>query len=192
MQVILLQDVETLGLRGDVVDVARGYARNYLLPRRLAERATTARVADLRRRDEQRARHEARTAEQGREIANVLEKTVLRFEVKAGPTGSLFGSVTPTDVADEIWRVRKIRVDRRKVELEEPIKRVGRYEVPIEVFDDVRVDVKTLVVPEGGELPPEEEPAEPEPDRGDLETAEQAEMSTDTPQADVAVENETN
>jgi large subunit ribosomal protein L9 len=192
MQVILLQDVETLGLRGDVVDVARGYARNYLLPRRLAERATTARVADLRRRDEQRARHEARTAEQGREIANVLEKTVLRFEVKAGPTGSLFGSVTPTDVADEIWRVRKIRVDRRKVELEEPIKRVGRYEVPIEVFDDVRVDVKTLVVPEGGELPPEEEPAEPEPDRGDLETAEQAEMSTDTPQADVAVENDTN
>jgi large subunit ribosomal protein L9 len=156
MQVILLTDVEKLGLRGDVVDVARGYARNYLLPRRLAESATPARVAELRRVDEQRAKHEARTAEQAHEIAEVLGKTVLRFEVKAGPTGSLFGSVTPSDVADEIWRARKIRVDRRKISID-PIKRIGRYTIPIEVFQDVDVEVKTLVVPEGGELPPEEE-----------------------------------
>jgi len=157
MQVILLQDVEKVGLRGEVVDVARGYARNFLLPRRLAEAATPTRVAELRKREEQRARHEARSVEQGREIAELLSKTVLRFEVKAGPTGALFGSVTPTDIADEIWRARKVRVDRRKIELADPIKRIGRYEVPIEVFTDVRVDVKTLVVPEGGELPPEEE-----------------------------------
>src|ERR671930_1896078 len=157
MQIILLTDVEKLGLRGDVVDVARGYARNYLLPRQLAEAATPAKVAELRRRDEQRARHEARSAEQAEAIADTLRKTVLRFEVKAGPTGALFGSVTPTDIADEIWRVRKVRVDRRKIELHDPIKRIGRYEVPVEVFTDVRVDVKTLVVPEGGELPPEEE-----------------------------------
>lgn len=156
MQIILLQDVEKLGLRGDVVDVARGYARNYLLPRRMAETATPARVAELRRVDAQRARHEARTAEQAQEIAEVLGKTVLRFEVKAGPTGALFGSVTPSDVADEIWRARKVRVDRRKVAID-PIKRIGRYSVPIEVFQDVHVEVKTLVVPEGGELPPEEE-----------------------------------
>src|SRR5919108_935028 len=110
-----------------------------------------------RKRATERARHEARSVEQGREIAELLGKTVLRFEVKTGPTGALFGSVTPTDVADEIWRVRKVRVDRRKIDLPEPIKRVGRYEVPIEVFTDVSVDVKTLVVPEGGELPPEEE-----------------------------------
>jgi large subunit ribosomal protein L9 len=157
VEVILLSDVDKVGLRGEVVDVARGYARNFLLPRHLAEPATPARVADLRKREEQRARHEARTLEQGQEIAEVLSKTVLRFDVKAGPTGALFGSVTPTDVADEIWRARKVRVDRRKIELGEPIKRIGRYEVPIEVFTDVRVDVKTLVVPEGGELPPEEE-----------------------------------
>ena len=157
MQVILLSDVEKVGLRGEVVNVARGYARNYLLPRRLAEPATPARVAELQRRDAQRARQEARTFEQGREVASVLEKTVLRFEVKAGPTGSLFGSVTPTDVADELWRTRKVRVDRRKIQLEEPIRRVGRYSVPIEVFTDLVVEVKTLVVPEGGELPPEEE-----------------------------------
>ena len=157
MEVILLSDVEKVGLRGDVVDVARGYARNFLLPRRLAEPATAARVAELRRRDAERARHEARTAEQAQEIAELLGKTVLRFDVKAGPTGALFGSVTPTDVADEIWRTRKVRVDRRKIDLPDPIKRIGRYQVPVDVFTDVRVEVKTLVVPEGGELPPEEE-----------------------------------
>jgi large subunit ribosomal protein L9 len=157
VEVILLSDVEKVGLRGDVVDVARGYARNFLLPRRLAEPATPARVAELRKRDAQRARHEARTVEQAQDIAEVLGKTVLRFDVKAGPTGALFGSVTATDVADELWRTRKVRVDRRKIDLHDPIKRIGRYAVPIDVFTDVRVEVKTLVVPEGGELPPEEE-----------------------------------
>src|SRR5215470_3418204 len=105
MEVILLADVEKLGLRGDVVDVARGYVRNFLLPRRLAETATPATVAEVRRRDADRARHEARSVEQARDIADVLGKTVLRFEVKAGPTGALFGSVTASDVADELWRV---------------------------------------------------------------------------------------
>jgi large subunit ribosomal protein L9 len=156
MDVILLEDVEKLGLRGDVVDVARGYARNYLLPRRLAEVATPARVAELERVEAQRARHEARSAEQALEIAEVLGKTVLHFEVKAGPTGALFGSVTPSDVVDEIWRTRKVRVDRRRI-ASDPIKRIGRYSIPIELFQDVVVEVKTLVVPEGGELPPEEE-----------------------------------
>ena len=156
MQVILLQDVEKLGLRGDVVDVARGYARNFLLPRRLAENATPARVAELQRVDAERAKHEARSEEQAQEIAEVLGKTVLRFEVNAGPTGTLFGSVTPSDIADEIWRTRKVRVDRRKIAID-PLKRIGRFSVPIELFQDVTVEVKTLVVPEGGELPPEEE-----------------------------------
>jgi large subunit ribosomal protein L9 len=172
MDVILTADVEKLGLRGEVVHVADGYARNYLLPRRLAERATPGRVDELRRVDAQRAQHEARSVEQARSIAETLTKTVLRFEVKAGPTGALFGSVTPTDITDEIWRVRKIRVDRRKVELEEPIKRVGRYAVAIEVFPEVTVEVKTMVVPQGGELPPEDEPVEPEADAaGEAEEA---------------------
>ena len=157
MDVILLQDVDKVGLRGEVVSVSRGYMRNYLKPRRLAEKATSARVAELERREAERARHEARTAEQAEQIAETLRKTVLRFEVNAGPRGTLFGSVTPTDITDELWRTRKIRVDRRKIDLGDPIKRIGRYEVPITVFEDVRVDVKTLVVPIGGELPPEEE-----------------------------------
>jgi large subunit ribosomal protein L9 len=158
MEVILLKDVEKVGLRGEVVDVARGYARNFLLPRKLAEPATPGRVSELQKRAAQRARQEAGTFEQAREVAAVLEREALRFEVKAGPTGSLFGSVTATDLADEIWRVARVRVDRRKIALGEPIKKVGRYEVPVEVFTDVTVDVKTLVVPEGGELPPEPEP----------------------------------
>jgi large subunit ribosomal protein L9 len=156
VDVILPSDVEKVGLRGEVVHVANGYARNFLLPRKLAERATPAKVAELERREAAKARHEARSVDQAREIADLLGKTVLRFEVKAGPTGALFGSVTPTDIADEIWRTRKVRVDRRKIGLD-TIKRIGRYSVPIEVFQDVDVEVKTLVVPEGGELPPEEE-----------------------------------
>jgi large subunit ribosomal protein L9 len=161
MEVILLSDVDHVGLRGDVVSVARGYARNYLLPRRLAEEATPGRVAELQKRDDLRARHEAKTTEQANEIAEALSNAVLRFEVKAGPTGSLFGSVTPTDIADELWNTKKIRVDRRKIETD-PIKRIGRYEVPIGLFEDVRVEVKTEVIPEGGELPSEEELAEME------------------------------
>jgi len=156
MEVILLSDVEKVGLRGEVVNVTRGYARNFLLPRRLAEPATPAKVAELLKREAQRARHEARTVEQAQQMAQELAKAELRFEVKAGPTGSLFGSVTPTDISDELWRTKKIRVDRRKIDLD-TIKRIGRYEVPIDLFQDVRVEVKTLVVPEGGELPSDAE-----------------------------------
>jgi len=180
VEVILLSDVEHVGLRGDVVSVARGYARNYLLPRQLAEEATAARVAELQKRDNLRARHEAKTADEARQISDALTGAVLRFEVKAGPTGSLFGSVTPTDIADEIWNTQKIRVDRRKIETD-PIKRIGRYQVPIGLFEDVRVEVKTEVIPEGGELPSEEELAE-------LEAAERAEQEAEAPEPEVELE----
>ena len=157
MDVILLQDVDKVGLRGEVVSVARGYMRNYLAPRRLAEEATPARVAELEKRDSQRARHEAASFEQAQEIAGKLGQAELRFDVNAGPQGTLFGSVTPTDIADEIWKTLKVRVDRRKIELPEPIKRIGRYTLPIEVFTDVTAELRVMVVPEGGELSPEEE-----------------------------------
>jgi large subunit ribosomal protein L9 len=167
MEVILREDVEKVGLRGEVVNVARGYARNYLLPRRLAEVATPEKVAELAKREAQRARHEAQTVEQANDIANKLSQVELRFDVKAGPTGTLFGSVTPTQIADALWETQKIRVDRRKVDVD-AIKRIGRYEVPIELFGDVRAEVTTLVVPEGGELPSEDELAA-------MEAAERAE-----------------
>ncbi|MGH3018394.1 MAG: 50S ribosomal protein L9 [Gaiellaceae bacterium] len=171
MQLILLQDVEDVGLRGDVIDVARGYARNFLLPRRLAEEATQARLSELAKRESHRARHEAATTDQAHEIQGVLEKAELRFEMKAGPTGSLFGSVTASNIADELWEKHKVRVDRRKIELASPIKHVGRYAIPVEIFEDVRAEVATLVIPEGGELPPEEPAEEAEEAVG--ETAEE-------------------
>jgi large subunit ribosomal protein L9 len=157
MQVILLKDVDKVGLRGEVVDVARGYARNFLLPRKLAQSATPGALEELQRREELRARQEARTHEEARDIAARLEETVIRFDVKAGPTGSLFGSVTATDIADRLWGDHKIRVDRRKVELGDSIKRVGRYEVPVEVFTDVDATLRLEVVPEGGDLAQMEE-----------------------------------
>ena len=193
--VILLQDVDKVGLRGEVVSVARGFARNYLLPRGLAENATPARVKELERRESQRARHEARSVDQAREIASVLEKTELRFDVKAGPTGALFGSVTSTDIADRLWAEKKIRVDRRKIELPDSIKRIGRYQVPIDVFQDVRVEVRTLVVPEGGELPPEEEleaaaAAEAKAAEAEAEAAEQAHAEAEAQVAEVVAQEE--
>jgi large subunit ribosomal protein L9 len=191
MEVILLQDVEKIGLRGDVVSVARGYARNFLFPRQLAEPATPGKVEEIRKRDARRTLQEARSAEQAEAIADKLRKTVLRFEVKAGPTGALFGSVTPSDIADEIWRTRKIRIDRRKIELADPIKRIGNYAVPVHIFEEVSVELKTLVVPEGGELTPEQElamaPDEPavEPVSEEAEApAAVAEPSEDEPAAD--------
>jgi len=158
MDVILLQDVDKVGLKGEVVNVARGYARNYLLPRRLAEPATAGRLAELQRHQELRARHEAQSVEQAQETAQALEDAELRFEMKAGPAGTLFGSVTATDIAEELWNGKRIRVDRRKIDLHDPIKRIGRHEVPVELFTDVTVPLQVLVVPEGGELPPEPEP----------------------------------
>jgi large subunit ribosomal protein L9 len=167
MQVVLRSDVDKVGLRGEVVDVAPGFARNYLIPRKLADLATPALIAEVQRVEERRARHEAKDFEQAQEIAQRIESRELRFDVSAGTTGTLFGSVTATDVADELWRGLKVRVDRRKIELAEPIKRVGRYEVPVEVFIDVTATARLAVVPEGGELPPEKE----------LEAAEAAERA---------------
>ena len=156
MQVVLRSDVESLGLRGEVVNVARGYARNYLLPRGLAELATPGLVRELERRDSIRARHEAQSTDEAQAIAKRLEAAELRFDVNAGPTGSLFGSVTATNVADRLWDNLKIRIDRRRLDVG-TIKRIGRYTIPVEVFGDVTAELRLLVVPEGGELPPEEE-----------------------------------
>ena len=180
MDVILLKDVEKVGLRGDVVSVSRGYMRNYLGPRKLAQEATAARVSELEKRDAQRARHEAQSFDDAQKIAEELGKAELRFDVNAGPQGQLFGSVTATDVADEIWEKLKIRVDRRKIDLPDPIKRIGRYAIPVELFTDVSAEVRTLVVPEGGELPPEEE----------LEAMEAAEKAAEEAEAEAVAEHQ--
>jgi large subunit ribosomal protein L9 len=196
MDVILRNDVEKLGLRGEVVSVARGYARNYLLPRGLAEVATPALVREVEKRDANRARQEAKTNDEARAIASRIEALELRFDMNAGPTGALFGSVTATNVADRLWEDEKIRVDRRKVGVD-TIKRVGRFTVPVEVFGDVVAELKLVVAPEGQE-PPEETPepeveapaaaAVAEPEAVELEAEPAADVDDDEPEPDVEAE----
>jgi large subunit ribosomal protein L9 len=188
MEVILRQDVEKVGLRGEVVDVAPGFARNYLLPRKLADTATPAKVAELRKHDDKRAKQEAQSFEQAQELTQRLEGSELRFDVRAGETGTLFGSVTTTDIADEIWRSLRIRVDRRKIALPDSIKRIGRYEVPVELFADVTATLRLAVVPEGGELPPQEELDAIAAEEACAEEEAQAQAEADHAQAEAEIE----
>ena len=148
-QAILLQDVESLGERGTVVDVSAGYLRNYLLPRRLAEPATAASIQAAERRREAAERALREAVERAQENANVLGRTVLTIPQQAGEDGRLFGSVTPQDIAEAIRDARGIRIDRRKVHLEEPIRHTGTYMVVVEVADGVMATIKTMVVAAG-------------------------------------------
>ena len=145
-QAILLQDVAPLGERGTVVDVSAGYLRNYLQPRKLAEPATTSSIQVARRRREEAERASREAEERAQENASVLGRTVLTIPQQAGEDGRLFGSVTPQDIADAIREARGIRVDRRKIHLEEPIRHTGTYMVVVEVTDGVTAAVKTMVV----------------------------------------------
>jgi len=189
MEVILKTDVDGTGLRGEVVNVARGFARNYLLPRGLAEVATPALVSELQKRDAQRARHEAKSVDEARAIAKRLEAANLRFDVNAGPTGALFGSVTATNVADRLWEQEKIRIDRRKLEMQ-TIKRIGRYTVPVDVFQDVTAELRLAVAPEGQELPAEEELAALEAAEAEATAVAEAEAAAEHAEAEAAVEAE--
>jgi large subunit ribosomal protein L9 len=189
MDVILREDVEKLGLRGEVVHVARGYARNFLLPRGLAEVATPALVRELAKREAYARRQDAKTTDDARAIAKRVESIELRFDVNAGPTGSLFGSVTATNVADRLWEQEKIRVDRRKLAMD-AIKRVGRYTVPVELYADVQAELKIAVAPEGQE-PPEAD-AEVEPEAAAVAPEAPVEAAADpVPAAEAAPEPET-
>jgi large subunit ribosomal protein L9 len=188
VEVILRQDIEKVGLRGEVVDVAPGFARNYLLPRKLAETATPAKVAELRKLEDKRARHEAQSFEQAQEIAQRLEGSEIRFDVPAGETGTLFGSVTATDVAEHVWETEKVRIDRRKLDLPESIKRIGRYQIPVELFADVTATLRLAVVPEGGELPPQEELDAIAAAEAEAEAAAQAEAEAQHEEAEAEIE----
>jgi large subunit ribosomal protein L9 len=188
MEVILRQDVEKVGLRGEVVDVAPGFARNYLLPRKLAETATRAKVAELRKHEDKRSRQEAQSFEQAQEITARLEGTELRFDVRAGETGTLFGSVTATDIADAVWSTHRIRVDRRRLELADSIKRIGRYQIPVELFADVTATLRVAVVPEGGELPPQEELDAIAAEEARVEAEAQAQAEAEHEEAEAVIE----
>lgn len=145
-QAILLEDVEPLGERGAVVDVAPGYLRNYLQPRKLAEPATAGSIQAARRREEAAEQAKVDAERRSQESATLLGRTVLTIRQQAGEDGRLFGTVTTQDIADAIRDARGLRVDRRKIHLEEPIRHTGTYMVVVELADGVMATVKTMVV----------------------------------------------
>jgi large subunit ribosomal protein L9 len=145
-QAILLQDVESLGGRGTIVDVSKGYLRNYLVPRKLAQPATPGALEAAKARMEAAERAKAEASTRAEESAALLTKTVLTIPQQAGDDGRLFGSVTSQDIVDAIREARGLRVDKRKVHLEEPIRNVGTHMVVVEIADGVTAAVKTMVV----------------------------------------------
>jgi large subunit ribosomal protein L9 len=147
-QAILLQDVENLGSRGDPVDVSPGYLRNYLLPRKLAQPATKGALEEAQRRREAQERAEQESAERAQETAALLSKTVLTIHHRAGEDGKLFGSVTSKEIADGIRDARDLKIDRRKIKLEEPIHETGTYMVEIELPGGASASVKTIIAEE--------------------------------------------
>lgn len=145
-EAILLQDVEPLGTKGAVVDVSKGYLRNFLIPRKLAQPATKGAVEDVRQRQMAAERAAQHAEEKAQENAELLGKTVITISAQAGPDGRLFGSVGPQDIATAIKDARGLKLDRHRVFLPEPIKNLGTYMVVIEVVDGVTATVKTMVV----------------------------------------------
>jgi large subunit ribosomal protein L9 len=143
---ILLKDVEQLGSRGEVVEVSKGYLRNFLMPRRLAEPATKGAVAAAQQRASAAEKAATAARSKAEDAATLLGKTVLTIAHQAGEDGRLFGSVTSQDIADAIKEARGIEVDKRHVQLEEPIKTIGTHMVTVEVSGGVTAQVKTMVV----------------------------------------------
>jgi len=144
-QAILLQDVENVGERGAVVDVSKGYLRNFLIPRKLAEPATKNAIAAAARRQQAAERAAAAATQTARDNAELLNRTVLTIPHQAGEDGRLFGSVTAQDIADAIKEARGITIDRRDIRLEEPIRTIGTRMVEVEVSNGVVATVKTMV-----------------------------------------------
>jgi large subunit ribosomal protein L9 len=142
---ILLDDVESLGERGAVVEVSKGYLRNYLIPRKLAQPATAGALNAVRQRVEAAERAAREVVEKASENAAMLSRTVLTISQQAGDDGRLFGSVTNQDIVDAIREARGLKLDRRHVHLEDPIKNVGTYMVVVEVSDGVTATIKTIV-----------------------------------------------
>ena len=144
-QAILLQDVENVGERGAVVDVSKGYLRNFLIPRKLAEPATKNAIAAAARRQQAAERAAAAATQTARDNAELLNRTVLTIPHQAGEDGRLFGSVTAQDIADAIKEARGIAIDRRDIRLDEPIRTIGTRMVEVEVANGVVATVKTMV-----------------------------------------------
>jgi large subunit ribosomal protein L9 len=144
-QAILLKDVDDLGKAGEAVEVAPGYLRNYLQPRKLAQPATSGALAEAERRREASEQAAREAAERAEETGALLAKTVLTIQHRAGEDGKLFGSVTSKEIAEAISQARGLRVDRKRIKLDDPIREVGTFMVEIDVGGGVTSKVKTIV-----------------------------------------------
>jgi large subunit ribosomal protein L9 len=144
-QAILLKEVENLGAAGEAVDVSSGYLRNYLIPRKLAQPATKGSLEEAQRRREAAEKAEREAEERAKETAALLSKTVLTITHRAGEDGKLYGSVTSKEIADAIGEARGLRVDRKKIRLDQPIHETGTYLVEVEVGGGETAKVKTIV-----------------------------------------------
>jgi large subunit ribosomal protein L9 len=147
-QAILLEDVEELGQRGDPVDVSPGYLRNFLIPRKLAAKATPGALEAAQQRRAAADKAEKARAEREEQAASLLSKTVLTIYQRAGEDGKLFGSVGAKEIVEAIRDARDLRIDRRKVRLEQPIREIGTHMVEIELADGAVASVKTIVTEE--------------------------------------------
>jgi large subunit ribosomal protein L9 len=160
MEVILKDDVANLGHRGDVVKVADGYGRNFLLPRKLALQATLANKAVIEQMKSAATRRSATEKAQAEELAAKLEPVVLSFTRKSGEAGHLFGSVTAADIAAGL-EAKGFEIDRRKIQVDEPLKSVGDFSVAIKLYREVTAHIKVTVLAEATEEVPAEAAAEP-------------------------------
>jgi large subunit ribosomal protein L9 len=147
-QAILLEDVESLGQRGEPIDVAPGYLRNYLIPRKLAAPATAGALEQAQQRQAAAEKAARLRAEREEQAASLLSKTVLTIHQRADDSGKLFGSVGAKEIVDAIREARDLRIDRRKVRLEQPIREIGTHMVEIELADGAVASVKTIVAEE--------------------------------------------
>jgi large subunit ribosomal protein L9 len=144
-QAILLQDVDSLGERGQAVEVAPGYLRNYLIPRKLAQPATPGALEEAQRRLEAAERAQKARTERETQAAGLLSKTVLTIHQRAGEDGKLFGSVGAKEIVDALREARDLRMDKRQVRLEQPLREVGTFMVEIELSDGTVAAVKTII-----------------------------------------------
>jgi large subunit ribosomal protein L9 len=147
-QAILLQDVESLGERGQAIDVAPGYLRNYLIPRKLAQPATPGALEEAQRRREAAERAEKARVERETQAAGLLGKTVLTIHQRAGEDGKLFGSVGAREIVEALQEARDLRIDKRQVRLEQPLREIGTFMVEIELSDGTVAAVKTIIAEE--------------------------------------------
>lgn len=146
MEIILLQDQDELGLEGDIVKVADGYARNYLIPRGIAFEATPQNVKSIELRRKKIELRKLKAREEAEQLKEKMSEVLVQLTQKAGEEGKLYGSVTSMDIAGELEK-QGIIVDRRKIMLDKPIKALGEYEVPVRIYPEVTGSIKVVVSP---------------------------------------------